>query len=613
MSSNHTLSGVEKELVHTITSLTENTEQDELMRQLRELMLLLNSPGHDATDLLACSQRILEYLNSSEEKYLNSEGSKELVRRLSAAMHNWAFRLGRNSKDKKGDSKNASQPSTNQSVKASKSADAPPNVPDESKSNLTRIKYSMSADTYRLLQDAQFLYRLSNMPEAALPPDQSILSIMRSNTLRTGSFEPASGHDTIEETVKRTYWDEMRVVLSDGGPKEQIDQLKALYHDLSEATSRFFPRTHPLYALFKCPLAPTTDPLGTAVQDMRLLAAGLRERCAPIRDDALIAVQQTLSDTLPASIINAAQAIAETAKFMREDLNDYVLQNASEEDAKHWVRAQARTKEREVALRISGTEEKLVQCWKDYLHVDTASVSWTLLARRLLETVSAPTAAIFLPPDTQIPSLPYQNIVPPQLMLSIESLVRVQDLIQAVVIVASLRSLVPISSDLAESFASRIWALVESVILGRSSSSEPQFKLINLQDEVIEAYHTSHTTHHSPHTPIADDTLRATVSRTLRAEDPVFRLLQKRLVSALEAELVQPASVGSVAPIVMRTGRDQEIRNTAASSHRAELPRIRAKGFDDHALDEPMVQLLDCIRRVLGWMVFCWNDFMSVT
>ncbi|KAG9078995.1 hypothetical protein FS749_008941, partial [Ceratobasidium sp. UAMH 11750] len=529
MSSRRTLSVVERELLQKITTLTENLESEELAHQLRELKLLLNSPDHDANDLVACSGRILEYMGNSSDQPLSSGDSSELVRRLNASRHLWASVADHGNKAGKGDPGLANYVSSH-----SASTTTVPN--NDSESNTTRISYPLSADTYRLLQDTQFLYRLSNIPESASHPDQSILSLMRSSSLRTGEAQSAGPHNALEETVKRAYWDQMKEVLSHDDPKHHIDQLKALYKDLSEATSRFFPPGHPLYALFKCPLAPTTHPLETAVYNMGLLVAGLRERCAPIRDETLIAIQQTLNTTLPSSIVDAAESIIQVAELMRGDLDDYVLQNASEEDAKGWVRAQARVKEREVALRISGTQEKLVQSWKDYLNVETISVSRTLLARRLLETVSSPIAALFLPPAIRTPAPQNQNIVPPQLMLSVDSLVKVQDLIQAVVIVASLRSLIPISPD----FTSRIWALVESAIVDPGTSSEPRLKLINLQDEVIEAYRT----HATPHTPIPDETLRATVSRTLRTEDPVFLLLQKRLVSALEAELVQPASGG---------------------------------------------------------------------
>ncbi|KAG8785647.1 hypothetical protein FRC12_017323 [Ceratobasidium sp. 428] len=609
MTSRRTLSEAEKELVEIITTLTENVGQNALTRQLRELMLLINSPDHDTADLLACSEKVLEHLNDSGARKSDSKSLDDLVKRLNAVRQIWAISPSQRNMNQKRPL-NVTGHTSKDLVDAAGPTTAS-DGPNGSDSNVTQIRYSMSADTYRLLQDAQFLYRLSNMPETALPPDQSILSIMRSYSLKTESSQP-SGHSSIEESAKRAYWDQMKEALSHHDPKEHIDQLKALYKDLSEATSRFFPHAHTLYAMFKCPLAPTTQPLETATINMRLLAAGLRERCAPVRDNALKDVQKTLINSSAASIVNAAQSIVEVARLMREDLNSYVLQNASEEDARQWVRSQARAKEREIALKISGTQEKLAETWNEYMRLQTTKVSWTSLARRLLETVSSPTAAIFLPLEVRTDTFPNQNIVPPQLMLSIDSLVRVQDLIQAVVIVASLRSLVPVSPDLAESFASRIWALVDLVIMGRGSVSEPQLKLINLQDEVIEAYRKSYMTHASPHTAISEETLRATVSRTLRAEDPVFRLLQKRLVSALEAEIVQPAFVRGIAPIVMRTGKDRDVRNPSMATQRASIPRIRAKGFDDHTLDEPMIQLLDCFRRVLGWMMYCWDDFVSV-
>lgn len=407
---------------------------------------------------------------------------------------------------------------------------------------------------------------------------------------------------------------QMKGVLSTSDPKGHIDQLKVLYGDLSKATSRFFPPTHPLLALFKCPLAPTTSPLDACVQDMRALVAGLRERCAPIRDEELISVQRTLLTSSPSSIISAARAIVEVAELMHGDLKDFILTNASEEDAKHWVKTQARVKEREVVLKISETQERLMLDWEEYLGVSTENVSSSLLARRLLETVSSPHAAIFIPQDTHTPALPFLNRVPAQLLLSVDALLKVQDLMQAVVIVGSLRSLVPLSSEAGELFSSRVWTLVESALAGPvSSPTDPDVKLENLQDEVVEAYKLAYSSASSSAENMAmpDERLRATVTRTLRTEDPVFRLLQRRLAAALETNLLQPARAPNVAPITMRTG--QRPHDTAGHVHyAAQHVQLRVKGFEEIILDEPMRRLLRDIERIVQWVVFCWNDYVPV-
>lgn len=348
---------------------------------------------------------------------------------------------------------------------------------------------------------------------------------------------------------------------------------------------------------------------------MRSLVAGLRERCAPIRDEALISAQHTLSMSSPSSIVSAAQSIIQIAELMHKDLNDFILTNASEEDAMQWVKTQARLKEREVALRLSETQERLTLDWEEYLGVNIASVSSSLITRRLLETVSSSHAAIFIPRDTHTPAEATLNRVPVQLMLSIDSLHRAQDLIQAIVIVGSLRSLVPLSGGPGELFTSRVWTLVETALAGPTSSpSESDVKLINLQDEVVEAYRVAYSSTTSSHTSMMapDERLRATVTRTLRTEDPVFRLLQKRLISALEAELLHPTTRNNVAPVTMRTGQRLGDANDDAPHDSAPHARLRVKGFEDAILDEPMGRILRDIERIIQWVLFCWDEFVPL-
>ncbi|QRV96653.1 hypothetical protein RhiJN_24671 [Ceratobasidium sp. AG-Ba] len=533
-------------------------------------------------------------MESSDGLYSRSEDYIGLVGLLNEARHQWVSRHAESSTQK-----------TNQ-----KSSTLASSQRENSDYNATRISYPISPATYRLLQDSQFLYRLANMPEIIPNAYQSILSLMKSSSLDDQGTQPSGGgQDIIQETLKIAYWDQMKEALELEDPKAQIDQLKILYKDLAEASSKFFPPAHPARVLFEFDLAPTTQPLRTATHDMVFLIERLRERCAPIRDEALLEIQEILGSFSAAAVATAARKIISITKLMRNDLNGYILQNASETDARRWVRIQARAKEREAALQISGTREKLEQEWKGYLHVQNAMVSPTMLARRLLETISAPTAASFLPPDARPADSREQNLVPPQFMLSVDFLVKVQDLLQALVIVAALRSLVPLAEGLTENFMTRLWTLIELAILEPNSPSESQVKLVNLQDEVVEAYKASHASGSLPGPTITDSALRSIVSRTLRTEDPVFRLLQKRLISALEAELVRVSSGEVGAPSVLRSGRETSI-NQESSMRSIETARVRARGFENPVLDKPIVKLLQYIQRVLEWIRFCWDDFV---
>ena len=82
---------------------------------------------------------------------------------------------------------------------------------DDPTNGVTRVNYPISSDTLKLLQDAQFLYRLSNQPESTSSTDQSVLSLMRATSSRASdTTQTPVTHSVIEETTKRAYWDQVR-------------------------------------------------------------------------------------------------------------------------------------------------------------------------------------------------------------------------------------------------------------------------------------------------------------------------------------------------------------------------------------------------------------------
>ncbi|KAG8213692.1 hypothetical protein J3R82DRAFT_10390 [Butyriboletus roseoflavus] len=88
---------------------------------------------------------------------------------------------------------------------------------------------------------------------------------------------------------------------------------------------------------------------------------------------------------------------------------------------------------------------------------------------------------------------------------------------------------------------SRVWTLLRAEIAGEPDASDT--KLINLADEVIRARKQATATHSTPaSSPLSKEdevTLRAAVDRTLRPEDPVYKLLQRRLLTELFNVLVK--------------------------------------------------------------------------
>ncbi|QRV82649.1 hypothetical protein RhiJN_10664 [Ceratobasidium sp. AG-Ba] len=223
MPKGRTLSSIERELQEKIHLIVDHATQDALTRRLRELLLRMKNPDHDSHDLMACSGIILDLMESSDGLYSRSEDYIGLVGLLNEARHQWAARHVGSSTQK-----------TNQ--KSSTLAYSPR---DNSDHDGTPISYPISAATYRLLQDSQFLYRLANMPEITPNAYQSIISLMKSSSLDDQRTQPSEGgQDIIEEILKNAYWDQMKEALELEDPKAHIDQLKILYKDLADTGTR---------------------------------------------------------------------------------------------------------------------------------------------------------------------------------------------------------------------------------------------------------------------------------------------------------------------------------------------------------------------------------------
>jgi len=109
--------------------------------------------------------------------------------------------------------------------------------------------------------------------------------------------------------------------------------------------------------------------------------------------------------------------------------------------------------------------------------------------------------------------------------------------------------------------------------------------------------------------------LRSTVDRILRTDDPVFILLQKRLLAAFSAALLDIPTVVELAPIRMQSGRSQHPQGISSSS----LPMsqsvqrevvIVAKGLEDPVIAEQCSIVASTLRRSVEWVGRVWGDTM---
>jgi hypothetical protein len=136
-------------------------------------------------------------------------------------------------------------------------------------------------------------------------------------------------------------------------------------------------------------------------------------------------------------------------------------------------------------------------------------------------------------------------------------------------------------------------------------------KIINLADEVISAYRSSRT----PPDAEAETRLRSAVERILHTHDPVFVLLQKRLLAALSARLVEdpiPPAPGSNIPEHLQSGRSKATRlrvdEEVEEVDGGDVGEMLVKGFEDPVLANAIRDAASQIKQCVDWTNGVWPD-----
>ncbi|KAL0956505.1 hypothetical protein HGRIS_002648 [Hohenbuehelia grisea] len=490
----------------------------------------------------------------------------------------------------------------------------------------------------------------------------------------------------VEDIIKQAFWDEAAESLSDPLPSVQLTRLKHFHADMLQTLNPLFPKGHAILLSLSSPLPPTSSPLQYSVVFLKEILLALRERCAPVRDQEIDECIQRLESPLPLAtdpptsphskptdedgkttsrhISPIAQRVTDTIKSillvaeeMKSDLDQFTPGNMTEVQLRDIIMLQAKQRERETVAALWRAklwdEVSMKRLWDDWAaepiqahldvelsrHETSGALSRNRWVLRLLQSLGSPTpvscnSPLSLPQSTVPPSSQqsageqpaYQepsNSLPPQLFFSSPALFHIQNLLQALVISAALRSLtrLPPSPDGAHELMQRVWTLLRSEI-DEPDTGPSATKLVHLADEVIRARRMAATTEHSPtpsgqHAtipPLEDEEerrIRAAVERTLQFSDPVLGLLQKRLLSSMAKALVdlvstspatqaqstrsrahdgfaggssqndhvgnQASSVHGYAPVRMKTGRGRPLSSGNDSEN--ERPGKRNKLF----------------------------------
>ncbi|KAI9456625.1 hypothetical protein F5148DRAFT_1223978 [Russula earlei] len=476
----------------------------------------------------------------------------------------------------------------------------------------------LPADLVDLLNQTYFLHLLANDPSKVLPPGKSLLSVLSQPSVRQDrDDEPPALHEKVEEMIHKAFWDEALGTLSSTEPSTQLPRLKLLFNDLRTMLLPLFPAGHSILAVLSAPLGPTSSPLLTALNHCRETLAALRERCASARDAYIDSLSASLADPptdpldLAKLVVDTVRSILKFAETMKDDLSQFVLGTMGEAQLAASVANQAHIRERALVLDLweqSVVREDIAAWLSDLspphaLIVVPPSRKWVLRVVQALgatDPVACPLPTKPLAPENDMPP-PVPNTLPPPFFFSTPQLLYIQNVLQAIVIAAALRTLLPATASPPEDFMYRIWTLLLASV--NDEGLQGDTRLVNLADELVRALSLTD--------PEATKQLRSAVARTVRTSDPVFLLLQQRLLSAL-AERLSHAPVAierKDAPEKIRTGRGE--RSPSVANEKRSKGELEVKGFSGPVLSVAIQEVLGMLQEVVLWIERIWADLFE--
>jgi T-complex protein 11 len=376
-------------------------------------------------------------------------------------------------------------------------------------------------------------------------------------------------------------------------PGAQLSRLRLLYTDLFTAVAPLIPSSHPIMSTLSNPLSPTSSPLRSAAGHLRVLLSVLRERCAPIRDGDIDELLQRLDDPpfheLPKACIATTRGILDVADRMKNDLADFVVGTWTELDARRWLSHEAIERERRTVRELFSLQT-IKTLYRDWLGLGSEENSKAIIAR-LMKALGSSEPVSSFPPSN--------NPLPPPFIFTAFDLVQVQNLLQALVIAASLRTLVRPVNPVSD-WLSRIWTLLELEVQ-RGGTEPAETKVLNLEDEVVQAAKSSED-------PDVEVRLREAVRRILRPQDPVFVLLRSRLLNAIQARLGEETVPSTYVPTRLRSGLGSQLETE--SNEQPQERELLVKGFEDVILKENIKVVVIMIRKCLAWVEEAWGEIL---
>ncbi|KAF7315590.1 hypothetical protein MIND_00074400 [Mycena indigotica] len=410
--------------------------------------------------------------------------------------------------------------------------------------------------------------------------------------------QPSPLHKSVETVIHSAFWDVAREQLR-GDPVAQLERSKSLLLDVYEAIEPLLRPNDPVLSELRR-IPPTTSLLHSVKLILKDVLLSLRKRAAPVRDpsiDKLLDNLETSANDLETTIVDTSKSLLSLAEIMKSDLTDFVVGSMTDSELRTYLTQRAHQNERKAILNVwdKSAIDEIWRAWVGELEVGHSFSPREAWIRRLMQSLrSTIPVSCPLPDSAEVSGV---NTLPPPFLFSQPQLLRMQNYLQALVVATSLRSLVHIpSGNDAGAFIARVWVLLEAEIDEKDSVGTT--KLINLADEVIRARRLVSAVDEAE-----ESRLREAVDRTLRYSDPVFKLLQKRLLDALAQELCHDTITSLSAPSRMQTGRSL---GASEGSLPLQQPPLFVKGFEDPVIANAIRKTSDRIRRDIDWVQEMW-------
>lgn len=514
------------------------------------------------------------------------------------------------------------------------------------------------------------MYSLANFPSKILPPGNTLSSLLKAATAEKGKQVEVLEEDVnslearVRRTVESAYFDNIKSILSsiNSSQEEKNSLWYQCLNDLWEASSSLIPSRIKEKAALQIEFTLISNfSLPVATSTLHHLMSTLAKLTAPIRDtqvyELLSSISLPSSTPTPSSstvtpttklsslllpspaltvseLISAVQSTLAFTKIMQSDLDQFkknLVQATppTEYELNGLVAFEAKRREREVVERYyQNLGLELNKEMRDWIRRNGGSESngssaeATNLSDRSVEVSNGLVGTIFAEVAVEFPSSSSNssstlasstNVLPPIFIIPSPTIYRLQNQVQALIILACLLSLAPTST---EATAERLWTILTFDLSSSTAATSEDTKLINLSDEIIRSTMESNNFSDPEKLEIEIDRIRKGVDRIIKYTDPVFGLLRTRLLLAMKEGLQSTCDSNLVdmtdTPAIMRTGRTigstpSEITAAPEFQSRVFLPLV--KGFDRYSVfTREMLIVAQELESVLNWSLDTWGD-----